>query len=210
MSEELGRVEKPEVSSFKHDRKIMQVPLVYAGKESPAEYLELYEKYWGQVGEMIAKLENKLGGVNVIYHETLSAGGEEGLKMLETMNAKSHEVVKKRCGAGSNLRCIEDVELLEEVMDWERCIIMGFLSDKVAKKVYDSYNEASRQRYQKMGKVIDETLKAGDVALLFIREGHMVQFPQDVDVFSVAPPALDEIQRWARERAAKREKEKED
>jgi len=26
MSQELGKVEKPEVSSFKHDRKILQVP----------------------------------------------------------------------------------------------------------------------------------------------------------------------------------------
>jgi hypothetical protein len=27
----------------------------------------------------------------------------------------------------------------------------------------------------------------------------MVQFPEDVEVFSVAPPALDEIHRWQRE-----------
>jgi hypothetical protein len=45
--------------------------------------------------------------------------------------------------------------------------------------------------------------------LLFIREGHLVQFPPDIDVFSVAPPALDEIHRWARDRAAKREKDPE-
>ena len=30
MSEELGKVEKPEVSSFKHNRKILQVPMVYS------------------------------------------------------------------------------------------------------------------------------------------------------------------------------------
>jgi hypothetical protein len=84
--------------------------------------------------------------------------------------------------------------------------MMGFLSDKVAKTVYTAFNEASRKRYQQISKTIDETLKEGDVALLFIREGHMVQFPQDVDVFSVAPPALDEIHRWARDRAARREK----
>jgi hypothetical protein len=27
----------------------------------------------------------------------------------------------------------------------------------------------------------------------------MVQFPEDIEVFSVAPPALDEIHRWQRE-----------
>ncbi len=108
---------------------------------------------------------------------------------------------------GDKLKCIEDTKLLEEVMDWERCLMIGFLSDKVATKVYEFFGEASRRRYQYISKAIDETLKDGDVALLFIREGHLVQFPKDVDVFSVAPPALDEIHRWARDRAARKENE---
>ena len=40
------------------------------------------------------------------------------------------------------------------------------------------------------------------MALLFIREGHRVQFPPDIEVFSVAPPVLDEIHRWLRDRSA--------
>jgi hypothetical protein len=207
MSQELGKVEKPEVSSFKHDRKILQVPLIYAGKESPAEFLELFEKYWQQVNEMIAKLENSLGSVTVIFHETINAGGDEGLTMLQTLNPKSYDLVSKRCQKENILKTVEETGLVEEVMDWERCLMIGFLSEKVAKVIYDSFSDASRKRYQQISKIIDETLKAGDVALLFIREGHMVQFPQDVDVFSVAPPVLDEIHRWARDRVTKKEKE---
>jgi hypothetical protein len=208
MSQELGKVEKPEVNSYKHDRKVLQIPLVYAGKDSPSDYMELYQKYWQQAGEMVPKLENKLGSATVIFHETVSAGGEEGLKMLETLSSKSHGMTAERCKRENILKCIEDTDLLEEVMDWERCLMIGFLSDKVAGKVYEFFSEASRKRYQNISKIIDETLKAGDIALLFIREGHMVQFPQDIDIFSVAPPALDEIHKWARERAAAREKEK--
>ncbi|MGD0355141.1 MAG: hypothetical protein ABSB31_06840 [Dehalococcoidia bacterium] len=207
MSQELGKVEKPEVSSYKHNRKILQVPLIYAGKESPADYLELFEKYWQQVNEMVNKLENSLGSVTVIYHETVNSDGEEGLKLLEGLNPKSHELICNRCKNGDKLKCIEDTKLLEEVMDWERCLMIGFLSDKVATKIYEFFGEASRRRYQYISKAIDETLKDGDVALLFIREGHLVQFPKDVDVFSVAPPALDEIHRWARDRAARKENE---
>jgi hypothetical protein len=209
MSQELGKVEKPEVSSFKHNRKILQVPLIYAGKESPAEYVELFDKYWKQVEEMVAKLENKLGCITVIFHETVNAGGSEALKMLETLNPKSHDIVSARNKGEDTIKCIEDTGLLEEVMDWERCMMIGFLSEKVAKAVYDAFSDASRRRYQHIGKTIDETLKEGDIAILFMREGHLVQFPQDVDVFSVAPPALDEIHRWARERVSRREKEKE-
>jgi len=50
-------------------------------------------------------------------------------------------------------------------------------------------------------------LKADETAILFIREGHAVQFPQDIEVFSVAPPALDEIRRWLRDRTAAKESE---
>jgi len=206
MSQELGKVEKPEVDSFKGSRKILQVPLIYAGKNSPAEYLDLYEKYWRQVNEMVAKLEGKLGRVTLIYHEIVNAEGEAGLKVLEELHPKSHGIVNDRCKESGSLKCIEVSELLEEVMDWERCIMVGLISEKVAKQVYEAYGEASRKRYQYISKTIDETLKHGDVALLFIREGHLVQFPQDIEVFMVAPPALDEIHRWARERAAKRDK----
>ena len=31
-----------------------------------------------------------------------------------------------------------------------------------------------------------------------MREGHQLQFPSDIEVFYVAPPALDEIKRWSR------------
>jgi hypothetical protein len=42
---------------------------------------------------------------------------------------------------------------------------------------------------------------------LIINERHQVQFPADVDVFYVAPPALDQFRRWlddwvARQRSA--------
>jgi hypothetical protein len=58
-----------------------------------------------------------------------------------------------------------------------------------------------------MAKRIEGTLKDDEVAMLIIREGHMIQFPQDIEIFSVAPPALNEIHRWLRERQDKADKE---
>lgn len=207
MSQELGKMEKPEVSSFKHNRKILQIPLVYSGKDSPPDYAELFEKYWQQVNEMIAKLEGKLGSVSVILHESITDSGEEGFKVIRELNPKSHAICEAKSKTGGRLLTFEDPMLLTDVMDWERCLMIGFLSENVARKVYESFSEASKLRYQHISKTIDGTLQDGDVALLFIREGHSVQFPSDVDVFMVAPPALDEIHRWARERKAKRDKE---
>lgn len=200
MSEELGRVEKPEVSSFKQTRKIVQVPLVYSSKDAPPDYVELFEKYWQQVDEMITKLEARLGRVTVILHESITDSGEEGYKVMQELNPQSHTICMARSKNGGRLVAFEDPALLADVMDWERCMMIGFLSENVARKVYDSFSESSKLRYQHISKAIADLLKDGDIALLFIREGHAVQFPPDVDVFMVAPPALDEIHRWARDR----------
>jgi hypothetical protein len=34
-------------------------------------------------------------------------------------------------------------------------------------------------------------------------EGHALHFPEDIQVFYIAPPALDEIRRWLRDQEAK-------
>ena len=156
---------------------------------------------------MIAKLEGKLGSTTVILHESITDNGEEGFKVITELNASSHTICEAKSKAGGKLLAFEDHVLLADVMDWERCMMIGFLSENVARKVYESFSEASKQRYQHIGKTIDNLLQDGDIALLFIREGHSVQFPTDVDVFMVAPPALDEIHRWMRDRRAKMDKE---
>ena len=51
-----------------------------------------------------------------------------------------------------------------------------------------------------MARKLDETLQSDEIGILFMRENHQVQFPSDIQVFYVAPPALDEIKRWLRER----------
>jgi hypothetical protein len=97
------------------------------------------------------------------------------------------------------LEAVEERELLEQVTDWQRCLMLGFMSDKVASRVSELYVEAARKRNESIAKKISETLKNDEAGLLFIREEHSVQFPSDVEVFSIFPPALDEIHRWLRD-----------
>ena len=99
----------------------------------------------------------------------------------------------------------EDKDTAEESMDWQRFLMMGFLSKKVAGKVTEFYFEASRKRYEYIAGKIEETLQDNEIGLLFIQEGHAVQFPHDIEVFSIAPPALDEIRRWQRDANVKQE-----
>jgi hypothetical protein len=206
MAEELGKIEKPETEQFEDKRKLYLVPLLYSWENAPAEYVEKFELYWQQVREHIANLESKIGEVSRIYHESITAAGEEGLKVLEKVSPLSCQIARDKFQKGAQVEAVEDAELTDESMDWERHLLMGFISQKVARIVSDFFAEASKKRYEFMSNKIDETLKESEAALLFIREGHHVQFPADIEVFSVAPPMLDEIQRWLRERPSTIEK----
>ena len=195
------------MDQFHAKRKLYVIPLLFAGAEAPAEYKEKYERFWQQVADQIAAQESKVGKISRIYHESISLGGEDGINILEKVNILSHKIVKDKVEKGASFEAVEEMELLDECMDWERCLMMGFYSTKVADTITRAYREASTKRNEHISHRIDETLKDAEVALLFIREGHAVQFPVDVDVFIVAPPALDEIHRWLRDRQKESEKE---
>ncbi len=199
MAEPLGKIEKPEAKEFASKRKLYLVPLIFSGKKAPEDYAAKYHRYWQQVSEHVANLEKKLGEVGHIYHESVYQAGKEGLAAMGKLNADSSRIAREKSEGGALVEAVEDRELAEESMDWERFILMGFISQKVAQLVSERYIEALRKRYEHIARQIDETLEADKAGLLFIREGHLVPFPESIEVFSVAPPALDEIHRWQRE-----------
>lgn len=207
MSEDLGRIEKPTVESFGNERKLFVVPLLFTYSDAPAEFTGKISIYWDEAREHIARLEEKVGQVNRIYHEAVFIGGEKGLEILEKLSPASCRITRDKCQAGAQLEVTDDPELAEESMDWERCLMIGFISEKVARMITGFYMEATRKRYEHMASVIDSTLQPGEKAVLFIREGHSMQFPADTQVFSVSPPALDLIHRWLRDRTGEEKPE---
>ena len=200
MAEELGKIEKPEAERFQGERKLYLVPLLFAAKESPPEYVERFELYWQQVSEQIVSQETKIGRVKRVYHESIGLGGEEGLTLMEQLSPATHRIAAEKCQSDAVLEAVEQTELSDECLDWERCLMLGFISRGAAEKVSELYREAAQKRWEHISRRIDETLGDNEVAILFIRDGHSVQFPQDIEVFSVAPPALDAIHRWLRDR----------
>ena len=208
MSEELGKVEKPAVEEFREGRKLYFVPLVYCGQEAEEDYREKYDRYWEQVEDQISDLELKLGKVGKIYHELIVVGGDDGVNMIKDLNDRSYQIVNNRLEKEAQLEATEEGGLLTEFMDWSRCLSIGLQTPEVFAKVYQFYAEAGQKRNENITKKIDETLKADEIGILLMREGHQVQFPSDIQIFYVAPPALDEIKRWLRDRQAKLQEEK--
>jgi hypothetical protein len=201
MPEQLGKIERLEAERFKQGKKLYLVPLVYFGEEAPDEYKEKCSCYWQQIAEQLTNLASKIGRVNRVYHESIFQSGEDGMKAMEKLNPSGYQIAKTQCDNGAIFETVEEEELFEEVIDWQRCLMVGFISDKVASKVSEFYVEAAKKRNEFMAKKISETLKDDEAGLLFIREEHSVQFPSDIEVFSIFPPALDEIHRWYRDQA---------
>jgi hypothetical protein len=207
MTEELGKIEKPPVENFKKGRKLYFVPLVYGAKDLPEDYLVKFHKYWEQVEKQLAELSSKLGEVKRVYHELVPASGEDALKTIAGLSDKSHRIIRSCLEKKAQLEAVEDDDILTEFMDWSRCLIIGLQNPGVISRVYEFYIEAGKKRNEYIARKIDETLRENEIGLLFMRENHQVQFPPDIQVFYVAPPALDEIKRWLRENENKVDKE---
>lgn len=206
MAQELGRINRPSASQYRDVRKLVLVPLLYGPSSESKEGLAILQTYWDQMQAHVASLETALGGLNHIYHESLTQSGEEGLQQLEVRDHRSHGFISSKCSAGAALEATENADLLAETLDLQRCLMMPLTSEKVALQLQEWFFSSNRERYEHIATKIDETLGPNQVGLLMISERHQVQFPQDIEVFYVSPPALDEFHRWLQDWVAEQQR----
>ncbi len=206
MAQELSRMERPSAEQYQGKRKLMLVPLLYGPPTDAEDGVAILTRYWDQVQSQILSLESKLGGLQHVYHESLTEGGAQGLSQLQSVDQRSHGLVESKCQSGATLEATEDAETLLETLDLQRCLMMPLGSEKVLRTLQEWMSESNRTRYQKIGEQIDATLGEGQVGLLFISERHQVQFAQDIEVFYVAPPALADFQSWLQDWMVRQQK----
>jgi hypothetical protein len=120
MAEELGKIEKPSVDSFKKGRKLFFVPLVFSGPETPEDYVNKFNRYWEQVAGQIDELAAKLGSVNRVYHELVAEAGEAGGKAISELNEKSYGIVRTYLEKKAQLEALEESDVLMELPRFTR------------------------------------------------------------------------------------------
>ena len=196
MAQELGRISRPAAGQYEGRRKLLLVPLVYGPQADVPDGVAALQKYWDQMQIQVESLEAALGGLHHVYHESLPEGGDTGLSHLSQADQRSHAFVKAKCDNGAALEATEDAEALLETLDLQRCMMIPLASGTVAQKLQEWFTEANKTRYDHIASQIDSTLGENEVGLLLISERHQVQFPEDIEVFYVSPPALDEFRRW--------------
>ncbi len=174
----------------------MLVPLVYGPATEDEAGGGALQRYWDQMQEQVTALQTALGGLHRIYHESLTEGGPEGLEQLQGRDQRSCSFIQEKSRAGAVLEATESAELLLETLDLQRCMMIPLASEKVALQLQEWFTSSNSERYRHIAQQIDQTLGEDETGVLLISERHQVQFPGDIEVFYVSPPALDDYRRW--------------
>lgn len=215
---ELGKVDKPEVTSFRSRRKLYVVPTL------PFEDLALefnidkakVERFWGEVREKVDHFVKTYGKISAVYIEGIDEDEKKGIEYFERFGKEGnhYKLIKTLSEGGAKITGIEKTgslkisKLLFE--EYSRSFLPeikeiheGFFGKEID---FDSWREYLVKKIQEtqdeMGKFVSDTLgklPEDENGVLIITDGRPVEYPQGMDIFMIRPPAFDEIARNIRD-----------
>ncbi|MDA0769863.1 MAG: hypothetical protein O2821_06530, partial [Chloroflexi bacterium] len=162
----LGQMPRPEANQFMGKRKLFLVPNYIFPPGMPDEAQKLEERYWSEVRDHVQNLERSLGPVHHVFHEMLYTQGDEGMRLIEAMNPLGCSFIRTLCSSSATLQVTEDQAVFEENIDWQRCLSVGLMSEKVMTLATEGAQETTQKRYEHIGTRIAETLKENDNGVL--------------------------------------------
>jgi hypothetical protein len=162
------------------------------GKEKRDEHRKEVARFWENLGALITVI---LSCVHVrsikIFQDGIPIGGDIGVKLVR-MGANdgipNHQIVLSILEQGGTLEKTENPVLLKEEYEIIKSIISAetgqereLLSEKHKRRLYD----LTIERDQFIAQRISESLKDGEIGILFIGATHNVvpYLPSDIDLF---------------------------
>ena len=197
MSEELGKISKPQADNVQLKRKLYLVQNIQNYFPDNSEFEVLLNEYWESISEQLDNLEKTAGSINKIYVEGIYQDYEIASKLLEENNKWCLNTISPRIKSGAEFGKIEDEGNYKELIDWTRIAQMGFVSENVKEKTEKNYTEIINSRSKIIQDEVDK-LQNGEAALFLISSGSH-KFPEDIEIFNVIPPSLDKMNRWITE-----------
>lgn len=216
---ELGKIEKPVASSFTAKRKLYVVPILPFEELAFQFNLEIaeIERFWEEVREKIDYFASIYGNISILYIEGINHDENIGIEFFEKFGKESnhYKLIKSLIDRGAVIKGVEKHGLimrskllfeeysksfLPEIKEFHedfygKDIDFEGWTNYLAKKIQETQNEISNLASKLVGE-----LPTGTNGVLIITDGRPIEFPQDVDVFQIRPPAFDEIARNIREK----------
>lgn len=197
---ELGKIQRPEVESFKGKRKLYCVTNINAMDFSDDDFIALINKFWDEVSQQLERLESA-GKIKKIFIENIYLQGDEGLEILKGLNEKVFSIVKERIEKGADFLPLEREEIFGPYLDWANCLSI-VRTKEVFEKVYEFYKDIFDRRIKYMQGLIESNLLEDEAGLLIMRDEDRMklQLPTDIEIFLVTPPSYDDIIKWLRKK----------
>ena len=194
---ELGKISKPTIDRFNNKKRLIYVPIFFI----PPQLTEIKEnnpfnEYWKEIANNINKLELSLGKIDIIFHEMNTKPAKEGLNIIENLNPNGIDYIKILYNAGSKISDFENEELVTELMDWQRALSSGIMSEKAREIISKEYTETNSERNKNLLNKISKELNIGSNGILFMREDHGLQFNSDTEIFYVSSNTINKVHDW--------------
>ena len=197
MSEELGKISKPQADNVQLKRKLYLVQNIQNYFPENKDFENLLLEYWDSISDQLDNLEKTAGTINYIYIEGMYQEYDVASKLLNENNKWCLNTIDSRIKSGSNYKKIEDENNYKELIDWTRIAQLGFVSENAKEVTEKNYTNIITER----SKIIHDELNGlneGEAALFIISSGSH-KFPDDMEIFNVIPPSLDKMNRWITE-----------
>ena len=201
----LGSTGKTDPSRFDGKKKLLLVPLIPIFPEMEEDMSDLLDKFWSETSSQIGNIESALGTVKHIFHEMIHEEDEEGINILSQIYPRSANFIKEYINSGAKLQALEDPATWMELTDWQRCLSIGLISSKVYEIAAKGYQEVSVKRTTQLPKTISNIMGKDEVGMLFISEGHSLQFSSDTQIFYVSPPSATDLKNAMTEKLKSRQ-----
>ncbi|MBA47065.1 MAG: hypothetical protein CL893_03150 [Dehalococcoidia bacterium] len=197
MSDEIGKIQKPSSKDMIGKRKAFVCVLLQAPPEASKDLHDLIQKYWEAVDSNITNLEEKTGVVKRIFIEGIPGKGEDVSISLKEASLGAWNILQDRVSSGAQFEEFENLEILQKVIDWSKCLNVGLTNRSVAEKISEELKKESESRINHINKSIDENLGDGEACIIFTGNQE-IELPEGVEKFIISPPELDTVAQWVK------------
>jgi len=197
MKDQLGKINKPEAKNIIGKRKAFVCVLLQAPQEASKDLHDLIQKYWVAIDKNITNLEEKAGIVKKIFVEGIPGKGEDVSISLKEASLGAWNMLQERLNSGAEFAEFENLETLQKVIDWSKCLNVGLSNRNVAEKISEELKKESESRLEFINSSIDNNLLDGESGIIFTGNPDM-NLPSGVEKFIISPPELDMVTQWVK------------
>ena len=153
--------------------------LEMTGLKIPADLNDKTKEFWDYVEERLNALSPR---ISKVYAESACKGGQDDVNMLKETSCRLHRVVSRLVAEGAEMTATEDQMLVLETESWSSLTRQNTVG---AEK--QMLEESLEDRREAVSNRVAETLREGEMGVLFISSLQIPDLHSDIRVIRMMP-----------------------